>query len=47
MQGILIQYSDNIDGDLSRLKVKNFIEEMKIVAAEVIVYLKKISFVLF
>ena len=37
----IIQYSDNIDGDLSRLKVKNFIEEMKIVAAESYRVLKK------
>lgn len=40
----IIQYSDNIDGDLSRLKVKNFIEEMKIVAAESYRVLKKDKF---
>ena len=40
----IIQYSDNIDGDLSRLKVKKFIEEMKIAAAESYRVLKKDKF---
>ena len=40
----IIQYSDNIDGDLSRLKVKKFIEEMRIVAAESYRVLKKDKF---
>ncbi len=30
----IIKYSDGIDGDLSQLKVKDFLEEMKKVAAE-------------
>lgn len=30
----IIQYSDNIEEDLSRLKVKDFLEEMKKVVAE-------------
>ncbi|MCZ9840234.1 TRM11 family SAM-dependent methyltransferase [Brachyspira hyodysenteriae] len=40
----IIQYSDNINGDLSRLKVKKFIEEMKTVAAESYRVLKKDKF---
>lgn len=37
----IIKYSDGIDGDLSQLKVKDFLEEMKKVAAESYRVLKK------
>ena len=40
----IIQYSEDIDGDLSCLKVKDFIEEMRIVAAESYRVLKKDKF---
>ena len=40
----IIQYSDNIDGDLSHLKVKTFLEQMKPVAAESYRVLKKGKF---
>lgn len=43
----IIKYSDGIDGDLSQLKVKDFLEEMKNVAAESYRVLKKINFVLY
>ena len=44
----IIKYSDGIDGDLSQLKVKDFLEEMKKVAAESYrVFEKKINFVLY
>lgn len=42
----IIKYSDGIDCDLSQLKVKDFIEEMKKVATESYRVLKKINFVL-
>lgn len=41
----IIKYSDGIDGDLSQLKVKDFLEEMNTVAAESYRVLKKINFV--
>ena len=40
----IIKYSDGIDGDLSQLKVKDFLEEMKKVAAESYRVLKKDKF---
>ena len=40
----IIQYSENIDGDLSHLKVKDFLEEMKTVASESYRVLKKDKF---
>lgn len=40
----IIKYSDGIDGDLSQLKVKDFLEEMKRVAAESYRVLKKDKF---
>ena len=40
----IIKYSDGIDGDLSQLKVKDFLEEMKPVAAESYRVLKKGKF---
>lgn len=40
----IIKYSDGIDGDLSQLKVKDFLEEMKAVAAESYRVLKKDKF---
>ena len=40
----IIKYSDGIDGDLSQLKVKDFLEEMKKVAAESFRVLKKDKF---
>ena len=40
----IIKYSDDIDGDLSQLKVKDFLEEMKKVAAESYRVLKKGKF---
>ena len=40
----IIQYSDDIDGDLSQLKVKDFLEEMKKVASESYRALKKGKF---
>lgn len=43
----IIKYSDGIDGDLSQLKVKEFLEQMKPVAEESYRVLKKESFVLF
>ena len=39
-----IKYSDGINGDLSQLKVKDFLEEMKKVAAESYRVLKKDKF---
>ena len=42
----IIKYSENIEADLSHLKVKDFLEEMKKVAAESYRVLKKTSFVL-
>jgi len=40
----IIKYSDGIDGDLSQLKVKDFLEQMKPVAAECFRVLKKGKF---
>ena len=40
----IIQYSENIDSDLSHLKVKDFLEEMKTVASESYRVLKKDKF---
>ena len=40
----IIKYSDGIDGDLSQLKVKDFLEEMKKVAVESYRVLKKDKF---
>ncbi len=40
----IIKYSDGIDGDLSQLKVKDFLEQMKPVAAECYRVLKKGKF---
>ena len=40
----IIKYSDGIDGDLSQLKVKDFLKEMKKVAAESYRVLKKDKF---
>ena len=40
----IIQYSENIDSDLSHLKVKDFLEEMKKVASESYRVLKKDKF---
>lgn len=40
----IIKYSDGIDGDLSQLKVKDFLEQMKYVAAESYRVLKKGKF---
>ncbi len=40
----IIKYSDGIDGDLSQLKVKDFLEEMKSVASESYRVLKKDKF---
>lgn len=40
----IIKYSDDIDGDLSRLNVKNFLEAMKPVAEECYRVLKKNKF---
>lgn len=40
----IIKYSDGINGDLSQLKVKDFLEEMKKVAAESYRVLKKDKF---
>lgn len=40
----IIKYSDGIDGDLSQLRVKDFLEEMKKVAAESYRVLKKDKF---
>ena len=40
----IIKYSDDIDEDLSRLKIKDFLEEMKKVAAESYRVLKKDKF---
>lgn len=40
----IIKYSDNIDGDLSRLKVKDFLKEMNSVASECYRVLKKDKF---
>jgi len=40
----IIKYSDGIDGDLSRLKVKDFLEQMKPVAEESYRVLKKGKF---
>ena len=40
----IIKYSDGIDGDLSQLKVKDFLEEMKKVASESYRVLKKDKF---
>ena len=40
----IIQYSENIDGDLSRLKIKDFLIEMKMVAEESYRVLKKDKF---
>ncbi|MCR2032608.1 TRM11 family SAM-dependent methyltransferase [Anaerofustis stercorihominis] len=40
----IIRYSDDIDGDLSQLKVKDFLEEMKKVASESYRVLKKGKF---
>lgn len=40
----IIRYSDDIDGDLSRFKVKDFLEQMKPVAAECFRVLKKGKF---
>ncbi|MEI0607027.1 DNA methyltransferase [Brachyspira pulli] len=40
----IIQYSENIDRDLSHLKVKDFLEEMKTVASESYRVLKKDKF---
>lgn len=43
----IIKYSEDIEEDLSRLKVKDFLEEMKAVAAESHRVLKKTSSVLY
>ena len=40
----IIQYSEDIEADLSHLKVKDFLEEMKAVAAESYRVLKKDKF---
>lgn len=40
----IIKYSDGIDGDLSQLKVKEFLEQMKPVAEESYRVLKKGKF---
>lgn len=43
----IIKYSDDIEGDLSLLKVKDFLEQMKPVADECYRVLKKINSVPF
>ena len=44
MHADIIKYSDGIEGDLSQLKVKDFLEAMKPVAAESYRVLKKDKF---
>lgn len=41
----IIKYSEDIEGDLSQLKVPEFLEEMKLVASESYRVLKKVDFV--
>ena len=43
----IIQYSEDIPGDLSRLKVNDFLKEMRDVATESYRVLKKVNFALF